>query len=68
MDETTRSMLEEAYFETVQESFGRGLTALKAHMEGVVAAAMLLSAMEGVEDDEARKIVLDLGLRPTEDS
>ena len=60
-------MIEEAYFETVNESFDRGLSPLKAHMEGVVAAAMLLSAVEGVEDEAARKQVLELGLRPTQD-
>lgn len=60
-------MIEDAYFETVKESFDRGLSPLKAHMEGVVAAAMLLSAVEGVEDEEARKKVLELGLRPQAD-
>ncbi len=64
MDQTTISMIEDAYFETVAESFDRGLSPLKAHMEGVVAAAMLLSAVEGVEDDAARKQVMELGLRP----
>lgn len=68
MDDSTRSMIEDAYHETVEESFERGLSPLKAHMEGVVAAAMLLSAIVGVEDEEARKQVMDLGLRPpTED-
>ncbi len=67
MDDSIRSMIEDAYLETVEESFARGLSPLKAHMEGVVAAAMLLSAMGGVEDDEARKQVMDLGLRPPSD-
>ncbi|MEQ8331932.1 hypothetical protein [Nisaea sp.] len=66
MDDSTRVMIEEAYYETVSESFDRGLSPLKAHMEGVVAAAMLLSAMAGTEDDDARKQVMDLGLRPRE--
>ncbi|UUX48549.1 hypothetical protein NUH88_14140 [Nisaea acidiphila] len=67
MEESTKSMVEEAYFETVEESFERGLTPLKAHMEGVVAAAMLLSAVEGVEDEAARKMVMELGLRPQQE-
>lgn len=67
MDDSTRSMIEDAYHETVTEAFQRGLSPLKAHMEGVVAAAMLLSAMVGVEDEEARKQVMDLGLRPPSD-
>tara|TARA_R110002012_G_C11407728_1_gene586604 strand:+ start:138 stop:428 length:291 start_codon:yes stop_codon:yes gene_type:complete len=67
VDDSTRAMIEEAYYETVSESFDRGLSALKAHMEGVVAAAMLLSAMAGTEDEDARKQVMDLGLRPRED-
>ncbi|MEO9904234.1 MULTISPECIES: hypothetical protein [Alphaproteobacteria] len=67
MDDSTRSMIEDAYHETVEESFARGLSPLKAHMEGVVAAAMLLSAMVGVEDEDARKQVMDLGLRPSVD-
>ena len=67
VDDSTRSMIEDAYLETVEESFERGLSPLKAHMEGIVAAAMLLSAMDGVEDEEARKQVMDLGLRPPAD-
>jgi|TARA_E500000318_G_scaffold98871_1_gene100508 phosphoribosyl-dephospho-CoA transferase len=67
VDDSTRSMIEDAYLETVEESFERGLSPLKAHMEGIVAAAMLLSAMGGVEDEEARKQVMDLGLRPPTD-
>lgn len=67
MENATVSMIEDAYYETVEESFDRGLSPLKAHMEGVVAAAMLLSAVEGVEDDAARKQVMELGLRPREE-
>jgi hypothetical protein len=68
VEDATRSMIEDAYYETVEESFDRGLSPLKAHMEGVVAAAMLLSAVEGVEDEEARKQVMELGLRPQQEA
>ena len=51
------SEIKEAYQETVDEATGRGVDAAKAHEEGVTAAAMMLSAMEGVEDQAAREQV-----------
>ena len=52
------------YYETVSESFAREASPLTAHKEGVTAAAMLLAAMTGVEDEAAKKEVVALGLRP----
>ena len=64
MDESTKEMLEEAYLETVQESLERGDSRETAHKEGVVAAAMFLSAINGLEDEAARQEVARLGFRP----
>lgn len=64
MDEGTRRLVEDAYHEAVQETVSRGQNRLTAHKEGVVAAAMLLSALEGLEDIAARNAVVALNLRP----
>ncbi len=55
----------DVYHETVSESFARKESPLMVHKEGVTAAAMLLAAMTGVEDEAAKKEVVALGLRPT---
>ncbi len=57
-------LIVDTYYETVSEAFGHNASPLTAHMEGVVGAAMLLSALTGVEDDLARKQVVAMGLRP----
>jgi hypothetical protein len=67
MDTSTQSMVESAYFEAVQESIERGITILNAHKEGVIAGAMLLAALLGLEDDAARSAVIALNLRPNAD-
>lgn len=59
-----RDMVEIAYHETVDEAFERGASPLVAHKEGVVAASMLVSVMTGMEDEEAKRWVVALGLRP----
>lgn len=64
MDASIRSLVDDAYHEAAQESLARGLSLLTAHKEAVVAAAMLLSAMTGLEDDNARTMVVSLNLRP----
>ena len=64
MDGSMIEMVEEAYFETVHEALGREESALTAHMEGVTAASMLLVAMSGTEEEQARREVVALGLRP----
>ncbi|HYG86939.1 MAG TPA: hypothetical protein VD978_11835 [Azospirillum sp.] len=64
MDAATRHMVEDAYQEATQEALGRGLSRLTSHKEGVVAAAMLLSAITGQEDEDARAAIVSLNLRP----
>ncbi len=64
MDDATRKLVESIYFETVAEAFGRGDSNLTAHKEGVTAAAMMLVAMSGTEAEAAKRVVVDLGLRP----
>ena len=46
MDDATKAMLEESYVETVQEALNAGHSAMDAHKEGVVAAAMLLASLK----------------------
>ncbi len=65
MDSVTKDMLEGAYFETIEEALERSLSKLEAHKEAVTAAAMLLAAMEGLEDEEAKGMVVSLNLRPS---
>lgn len=64
MDDATKAMLEESYVETVQEALNSGHSAMDAHKEGVVAAAMLLASLTGAEDDDARAQVASLKFRP----
>lgn len=64
MDASIRSLVDDAYHEAAEESLARGLSLLTAHKEAVVAAAMLLSAMTGLEDDSARNMVVSMNLRP----
>ncbi len=64
MSPEDRSVVESVYFETVAEAFGRGASPLTAHIEGVIAAAMLLSCLTGIENEPARRAIVALGLRP----
>ena len=64
MDTATQRVVEETYHEAVDEATDRGLSTLTAHKEGVIAAAMLLAALKGIEDEEARASVVGLNLRP----
>ncbi len=57
-------MIEDAYHEALGEAVGRGVSLLNAHKEAVVAAGMLLSALTGIEDDNAKSKVIALNLRP----
>ncbi len=66
MDEATQEMIEETYHETVEEALGRSNSKLAAHMEGVVAASMMLAAMTGTDHEEAKSEVVALNLRPLE--
>jgi hypothetical protein len=63
MDEATKEMLEEAYRDTAEESVARGIPLEKAHQEALVAAAMFLSAIKGVENQAARQQVAVLGFK-----
>ncbi len=54
MDATTLEMVLTAYDETVQDAATAGRGGEVAHAEGMVAAAMLLAAVTGVEDAAAR--------------
>jgi len=60
IDGTTRSMIQEAYLETVEEARAAGIGKLKAHMEGVTAAAMLVAATIGLEDEDAKRLVVGM--------
>jgi hypothetical protein len=63
MDLATIEMLEEAYRDTVEESIARGLPSEKVHEEALIAAAMFLSAIKGVEDEAAKQQVAALGFK-----
>jgi hypothetical protein len=54
MDAATLEMVLTAYDETVQDARGAGHGDETAHAEGVTAAAMLLAAVTGIEDEAAR--------------
>lgn len=64
MDSSTQHMLEDSYMETVEEALGAGHTEDTAHQEGVTAAAMMLAAMEGMEDAIARNEVDSMSFHP----
>ncbi|MCR9257733.1 MAG: hypothetical protein NXI16_16750 [Alphaproteobacteria bacterium] len=64
MDDAVRLMVSDAYDETVSEALSHDQSVLTAHKEGVVAAAMLYSAMTGIEDEEAKRCIVALGLKP----
>lgn len=64
LDAKTERFVEETYHEASTEALERGESKLTAHKDGVVAAAMLLAALIGLEDDPAREAVVALGLRP----
>jgi len=64
MDSSTQHMLEDSYMETVEEALGAGHNEDTAHTEGVTAAAMMLAAMEGMEDAMARAEVDTMSFHP----
>ncbi len=64
MDSSTQHMLEDSYIETVEEALGAGHNEDTAHLEGVTAAAMMLAAMEGLEDASARAEVDNMSFHP----
>ncbi|WP_169569123.1 hypothetical protein [Sneathiella limimaris] len=66
MDPAIKDMVEECYFETVLEALNAGHSNLVAHKEGVTGAAMLLSSLNNMEDEEAKSAVVALNLRPAQ--
>ncbi|PKU24175.1 hypothetical protein [Telmatospirillum siberiense] len=62
MDATTRKLIAEAYDETISEALAQGRSGEIAHREGIVAGAMFLSSMTGIEDAAAIAEVEKLGL------
>ncbi len=63
MDLATIEMLEVAYRDTAEEATARGIPAEIAHQEALLAAAMFLSAIKGVENEAARQQVAELGFK-----
>ena len=47
-DRITLDLIRDTYMEAAQETLDRGGSKLKAHMEGTVAAAVLLAFFEGI--------------------
>jgi len=66
LDDNQIHMIEDIYFETVNEAFNHGATPLTEHKEGVIAAAMLFSAVTGIEEAPARRRVVSMRLRPNQ--
>ncbi len=64
IDPSIMEMIEECYFETVEEAVGAGHSNLVAHKEGVTGASMLLASMTNMEDEEAKQMIVALNLRP----
>ena len=64
IDPSVMEMIEECYFETVEEALGAGHSKLVAHKEGVTGASMLLASMSNMQDEEAKQAIVALNLRP----
>jgi len=64
IDPSLIEMIEECYFETVEEALGAGHSKLVAHKEGVTGASMLLASMTTMEDEEAKQAIVAMNLRP----
>lgn len=60
IDSITLELIRETYLEAAQETLDRGGSKLKAHMEGTVAAAMYVAAAVGIEDEEAKRLVVQV--------
>jgi len=48
------------YDEAYEEAIARDIDSLMAHKEAVTAASMMLAAMDGVEDEDARAQIEEL--------
>ena len=60
IDSITLELIRETYLEAAQETLDRGGSKLKANMEGTVAAAMYVAAAVGIEDEEAKRLVVQV--------
>lgn len=60
LDRITLDLIRDTYLEAAQETLDRGGSKLKAHMEGTVAASMYVAAAIGVEDEEAKRLVVQV--------
>lgn len=60
LDRITLDLIRDTYMETAAETLDRGGSKLKAHMEGTVAAAMYVAAAIGIEDEEAKRLVVQV--------
>lgn len=65
MDAKDQLVVESVYHETAAEALARGDTPLAAHIEAVIAASILLSSLIGVENEPAKKAIVALGLKPS---
>lgn len=65
MDAKDQLVVESVYHETAAEALARGDTPLAAHKEAVIAASTLLSSLTGVENEPAKKAIVALGLKPS---
>jgi len=48
------------YDEAYDEATSRGIDGEMAYKEAITAASMMLAAMEGVEDEKARALVIEM--------
>lgn len=60
LDGITLNLIRETYMEAAQETLERGGSKLKAHMEATVAASMYVAAAIGIEDEEAKRLVVQV--------
>lgn len=60
LDGITLDLIRETYLETAQETMERGGSKLKAHMEAIIAASMYVAAAIGIEDDDAKRLVVQV--------
>lgn len=66
IDRITLDLIRDTYMEAAEETLERGGSKLTAHMEGTVAAAMYVAAAIGIEDEEAKRLVVQVVRSDTE--
>ncbi|HEY9567678.1 MAG TPA: hypothetical protein VIR38_06280 [Thalassobaculum sp.] len=60
LDRITLDLIRDTYLEAAQETLDRRGSKLTAHMEGTVAAAMYVAAAIGIEDEAAKRLVVQV--------